>query len=461
MNPEKAARILQVGKECGASFVELYEEETRSSVLTFKDHVVETANAATEFGVGVRLLFGTEVLYAFSSNDAEDSLVRLVRQLAFGRGNPKAADLASKLSLQFRQVSDLSRIRDPRALGQGHKLSFLRLADQVARAVSPFVTQVTVSGSDAVSFVEIINSEGLHVRDERCRTRFNIGVTASNGSDRISASEAPGFSGGYEIFDRIDIEGVSRRTAERAMRILSAPYIEGGQLPVVMGNGFGGVIFHEACGHPLETESVRRNASPFCNMLGKQIAHEAVTAIDDGTLTGLWGSLQVDDEGMPVQRTVLIENGILKNLMSDRVGAEQVGVPRTGSGRRESYKYAPVSRMRNTFIAPGPHSFEDLVATVDDGLYAAKMGGGSVNPATGEFNFAVEEGYRIHKGKLAGVVRGATLIGKGHEILPRISMVASDFESAAGMCGASSGSVPVTVGQPSLKVDRILVGGRS
>jgi len=210
----------------------------------------------------------------------------------------------------------------------------------------------------------------------------------------------------------------------------------------------------------LETESVRRQASPFCGKLGEKVAQDVLTAIDDGTLSGVWGSLEIDDEGTPTQKTVLIENGILKNFLSDRVGAKELGLPLTGSARRESYKYAPVSRMRNTFIAPGNSSLQDMLNTVSNGLYAAKMAGGSVNPATGEFNFAVEEGYEIKNGKLGDAVRGATLIGLGHEILPKISMVGNDLELAAGMCGASSGHIPVTVGQPSIKVDSILVGGR-
>ena len=194
--------------------------------------------------------------------------------------------------------------------------------------------------------------------------------------------------------------------------------------------------------------------------LGQAIGQPCLTAIDDGTLDGVWGSLKFDDEGMPTQRTVLIENGILKSYMSDRVGAAEVGVVRTGSARRESYKYAPVSRMRNTFIAPGNDSFDSMIESMDYGLYAARMAGGSVNPATGEFNFAVDEGYVVRNGKICEPVRGATLIGKGHEIMPRISMVGSDLELATGICGASSGHVPVTVGQPTIKVDQILVGGR-
>jgi TldD protein len=231
-------------------------------------------------------------------------------------------------------------------------------------------------------------------------------------------------------------------------------------MPVILGPGFGGVIFHEACGHPLETESIRKNASPFVGKLGEAIAQPCLTAIDDGTIPNAWGSLNIDDEGMATQKTTLIENGILKTFLSDKIGAKQVGVPRSGSARRESFRYAPVSRMRNTFIAAGNDSQDDMLSSIEDGFYAKVLGGGSVNPSTGEFNFSVQEGYRIEKGKITSPLRGATLLGKGHEIMPQISMVGSDLAISAGMCGASSGSVPVTVGQPTIKVDNILVGGR-
>ena len=229
---------------------------------------------------------------------------------------------------------------------------------------------------------------------------------------------------------------------------------------MILGNGFGGVIFHEACGHPLETEAIRKNASPFCDKIGERVGRSILNAIDDGTIANKWGSCNVDDEGTPTQKTVLIENGILKNYLSDRIGAGQVGIPRSGSARRESYKFAPVSRMRNTFIAPGKDNFEEMLRTIKFGLYAKKMGGGSVNPGTGEFNFAVQEGYAVRNGKIAEPVRGATLIGKGFDVLSQISMIADDLELAAGMCGAASGWVPTTVGQPTLKIDSILVGGR-
>ena len=462
MNPSVAVKIFEAGRSAGADFVEIFEEETRSSCLTLKDRHIETATAGTEYGIGIRLLYGTEVLYGFTSDDSEEALVKLVQTLAFGR-IAKAGAAAKPIEFApEKRVRDFNAAayKDPRVLGQAVKQDFLFRADEAARAVSSKIVQVGSSVTDACTSITLMNSEGVNLVLDRSRLRLNVTVTATDGTERLTTHEAPGALGGYELLSNYSPEAIATDCAERILRMLDAGYIAGGQMPVVMGNGFGGVIFHEACGHPLETESVRRGASPFCGKIGEAIGQPCLTAIDDGTLDGVWGSLKYDDEGMPTQRTVLIENGILKTYMSDRVGAAEVGIARTGSARRESYKYAPVSRMRNTFIAPGKDTLDSMIASVDNGLYAARMAGGSVNPATGEFNFAVDEGYVIRNGKICEPVRGATLIGKGHEIMPRISMVGTDFEQAAGVCGASSGHIPVTVGQPSIKVDQILVGGR-
>ncbi len=463
MDQIKVQRILQAGRDRGADFVEIFEEETRHAGVSFKDRKVESASAGTDYGIGIRLLFGNEVLYAHTSKDDEAHLITLIEALTLGKGGlsgahdhspPQAAVVGTQGAVTHRVTLD------PRAVGQDRKLDLLRRADDAARRYSGRIAQVQVRAADMVSDILIANSEGLWVTDTRTRSRFHVNVTAENGGEIFTAGEAPGAQRGFEFFEGLDVEQYAHDAAERAVRMLGAGYVKGGKMPVVMGNGFGGVIFHEACGHLLETEGVRRKASAFAGKLGEQIAHSAVTAVDDGTIENSWGSLGVDDEGSAPQKTTLIENGVLKTYMSDRVGASETGVALSGSARRESYQYAPVSRMRNTYIAAGAHTPEAVLASVDDGLYAKKLGGGSVNPATGEFNFAVEEGYLIRGGKVAEPVRGATLIGKGPEILPLISMVANDLELAAGMCGASSGSVPVTVGQPTLRVDSILVGGR-
>jgi TldD protein len=232
-------------------------------------------------------------------------------------------------------------------------------------------------------------------------------------------------------------------------------------MPVIIGNGFGGVIFHEACGHLLETTSVAKKASVFHDQMGEMIASPIVNAVDDGTMANEWGSINIDDEGMPTQRTQLIKDGRLTNFLVDRIGAQQTGFARSGSGRRESYKFAPASRMRNTFIEPGDAKMDDMIASIDKGIYASHMGGGSVQPGTGEFNFAVTEGYYIENGKIQYPVKAATLISTGPKVLKEISMIGQDFSLACGMCGSISGAVPTTVGQATLKVDDILVGGNA
>ena len=242
--------------------------------------------------------------------------------------------------------------------------------------------------------------------------------------------------------------------------MLHARNCPAGNMTVAIDNGFGGVIFHESCGHSLEATSVAKGNSVFADKLGEQIASTKITAIDDGTIANEWGSLNIDDEGNPTQKNVLIENGILKSYMIDKLNGRRMGMKSTGSGRRQSYKYAPTSRMTNTYIAAGDDKPEDIIASISDGLYAKKMGGGSVNPVTGEFNFAVSEGYLVKNGKIQEPVRGASLIGKGSEVLMNIDMVGDNMEMAQGMCGSSSGSIPVNVGQPMIRVKDMTVGGR-
>ena len=265
---------------------------------------------------------------------------------------------------------------------------------------------------------------------------------------------------GMELYDMKTPEDAGTEAARQAVTMLHAGYAPAGNMAVAIENGFGGVIFHEACGHSLEATSVATGRSQFCGKLGQQIASPIVTAIDDGTEPNSWGSNNIDDEGHPTQKLVLIENGILKNYLVDRLGSRRMGMPATGCGRRQNYHYEPTSRMSNTYIAAGKDDPEEIIGTMEYGLYAAAMGGGSVNPVTGEFNFAVREGYMVRDGKIAEPVRGATLIGKGSEILPKIDRVSRNLESAQGMCGSKSGSIPTNVGQPLIRVSSITVGGR-
>ncbi|MEB3170749.1 MAG: TldD/PmbA family protein, partial [Synechococcaceae cyanobacterium] len=316
-------------------------------------------------------------------------------------------------------------------------------------------------GSYARDWQEVLvaASDGTCAHDIRLHQSLGLNVLAADGDHRAGVGRRSGSSGRPDDLRHWDAEAAAREVCASAAAMLYADYVEAGQYPVVLANRFGGVIFHEACGHPLETTQVERGTTPFADRVGEAIAHEAVTAIDEGLSDGAFGSLCMDDEGMPAERTVLIENGVLRRFLSDRAGELRTGHRRTGSGRRQNHGFAAASRMRNTYIAAGPHTPEDLIASIDQGLYCKAMGGGSVGP-TGQFNFAVEEGYLIENGQLGRPVKGATLIGEAKEVMPRISMCANDLELAAGFCGSVSGSVNVTVGQPHIKVDTITVGGR-
>ena len=316
-------------------------------------------------------------------------------------------------------------------------------------------------GSYARDWQEVLvcASDGTFARDIRLHQSLGLNVLAADGDHRASVGRRYGTQGRPEDLRQWDPDASAQDLCGSAAIMLYADYVEAGQYPVVLANRFGGVIFHEACGHLLETTQVERGTTPFADCIGQPIAHEAVTAIDEGLSEGAFGSLSMDDEGMEPQRTVLIEKGILRRFLSDRAGLTRTAHPRTGSGRRQSYAFAAASRMRNTFIAAGPHTPQDLITSVDRGLYCKAMGGGSVGP-TGQFNFAVEEAYLIEQGQLSRPVKGATLIGEAKEVMPRISMCANDLELAAGFCGSVSGSIFVTVGQPHIRVDSITVGGR-
>jgi TldD protein len=307
--------------------------------------------------------------------------------------------------------------------------------------------------------VLVCASDGTFARDIRLHQSLGLNVLAADGDHRASVGRRYGTQGRPEDLRQWNPDASAQDLCSSTASMLYADYVEAGQYPVVLANRFGGVIFHEACGHLLETTQVERGTTPFADCIGQPIAHEAVTAIDEGLSEGAFGSLSMDDEGMEPQRTVLIEKGILRRFLSDRAGLTRTAHPRTGSGRRQSYAFAAASRMRNTFIAAGPHTPQELITSVDRGLYCKAMGGGSVGP-TGQFNFAVEEAYLIEQGQLSRPVKGATLIGEAKEVMPRISMCANDLELAAGFCGSVSGSIFVTVGQPHIRVDSITVGGR-
>jgi len=450
--------VLACAMSSGADFAELYGEITRNNTVVMMDGKIERASDNLISGVGIRAFLGTKTVYASTSDTSKEGLMKCARAVAAAMGEIKA-DVSVTLKERLLPNVHPAKII-PAGVEANERADLLRRGCFAAKEYDPAISQVTGSLLGVDHTILVANTEGLYTTDRHVRTRIAVSAVASRDGINQSGSDSPGAGMGMEFFDLVDPRNVGIEAARQAMVNLNANYCPAGKMTVAIENGFGGVIFHEACGHSLEASSVAIGASQMAGKLGQQIANPKVTAIDDGTIPGAWGSVNIDDEGTPTQRNVLIENGILKSYMIDRLGSRRMGLPMTGSGRRQGYTYAPTSRMTNTFIANGNDRNEDIIASIENGLYCRKMGGGSVNPLTGAFNFAVTEGYLVKNGKICEAVRGASLIGTGSEILQNIDMVGENLERAQGMCGSESGSIPTDVGQPLIRVSSITVGGR-
>ncbi len=454
-----AREVLACAVRTGGDFAEIFLEDRLDHTLTMRSGRLETVNTGRLHGAGVRVFSGTNAIYVHTNDTSREGLLACAEQAAAAVKGGKGCVIEPFKPWNAARPEEIRIL--PGEVKAARKAEKLRAAEAAARAVSPEIVQVVANYLDSVQDVLICNTEGTFVTDRRVWTRLSCAAVASNGAELQTGHEGPGAMMGFEIFDeRIDPAKYGEKAAKQAHTMLHAPLCPAGMMPVVIDNGFGGVIFHEACGHSLEATSVAFGVSEFSGKLGQMIAAPCVTAIDDGTMVNEWGSLHVDDEGMPTTNLTLIENGVLKNYMIDKLGSRRMNMAPTGSGRRQSYAWAPTSRMRNTFIAPGHDDEAEMIATMGDGLYAKSMGGGSVNPATGEFNFAVSEGYLVRDGKIVHPVRGASLIGRGSEVLLKIDRVGRDMQMGQGMCGSLSGSVPTNVGQPMIRVSSLTVGGQ-
>ncbi|TFU27101.1 TldD/PmbA family protein [Thermus tengchongensis] len=463
LQPELVEAVLHRALQGGADFAEVYAERSKRRRMTVRSGKLEEAISGLDYGAGIRLFFGTEVVYAYTNDLTQEGLLEALETLLRAKGALGRVDARGAGGLDFRKTLPQGLHTPKVPLSEKDKRFRLeRLLEAEAGArISPEIKQVEASLQEWEQEVLIANTEGTWAEEKRVRTRLFVLAVAQEGAEVQTGVAAPGKSVGLEFFQLYPPGEVGAKAARQALTNLRAKPAPAGTLPVVVGNGFGGVIFHEALGHLLETTSVAKKASVLADRLGEEVASPAVTYIDDGTLPHAWGSTEVDDEGRPTERTVLIERGILKSYMVDRLGHLLTGYPMTGSGRRQDYTFAPTSRMRNTFIAPGDREVEDLIAGVEFGLYAKEMGGGQVKPGSGEYNFAVQEGYLIRKGRIEEPVRGAMLVGKGPETIRKVVAVAKDWENAPGMCGSLSGMVPVEVGQPHVLVSEIVVGGRA
>ena len=451
-------RVLRVAVSTGADYAEIFAENSVNHSISMIASQVENIKNTVIAGAAVRVYKGLRSVMATTIDTSESGLIRCAEKAAEALGQGTAQ---IDIVLRERIFGDIHPvITCPSSVGNKEKIDILKAGYFAAKEYDPCIAQVSGALMDVDHNILIASTEGLYAQDRQIRTRIMVSAVADKGQGTQTGVWGPGRRMGLEMFDTIDPKGVGIRAAKQAVTMAGAGYCPAGVMPVAIENGFGGVIFHEACGHSLEASQVAYGQSQFAGKLGQQIANPKVTAIDDGTIPNSWGSINIDDEGTPAQKNVLIENGILKSYMIDKFNGRRMGMESTGSSRRQSYAYTPTSRMTNTYIAPGEDKNEDIIASIEYGLYAAAMGGGSVNPTTGEFNFAVNEGYIIRNGEICEPVRGASLVGKGSDCIMNIDMVGTDLDMAQGMCGSSSGSVPTNVGQPLIRVSSITVGGR-
>lgn len=453
---EQLQTLLEFGLSGGADYSEIFLEDTLNQNIRVMSGQVSDINNSNVYGVGIRLLKEDKEVYAYTNNVNYDVIYNLINDL---KDSFVSDNLTQAVKLgQPKQLS--AKILKPHnSISLDEKTNKLVELSNIMSNHDERIVQSITQLVQTTQNVLVVNSEGVYQNDERVYTRLVLAAVASENGQMQQAFEGPGRFMGLELFDHIDANEYALDVAKSAILLLTAEDIESQNMTVVLHNGFGGVIFHEALGHPLEASSIAKGLSPFVGKIGEKVGSELVTAYDDGNSENAWGRVSFDDEGTPSQKNLLIENGILKSYLVDKKNGRTLNMPSTGSSRRQSYKYAPTSRMNSTYIANGSDKFEDIIKDTKYGLFAKKLGGGTVQPATGEFNFAVQEGYLIEDGKLTKAVKGAMLIGHGKDILFKIDRVADNLEFGQGMCGASSGSIPVDVGQPTIRVTDITVGG--
>ena len=457
-----AIKVLNEALSTGGDYAEIYLEETTPESIMLENGKVEGVSAPQSYGCGLRILNGFRSVYGYTSDLSAKSLLALAKKLS------ASYDEARKITVsKCKNVTPKKNIRiedHVRDVPAETKIAYLKEISGIISGVDPRIVRVQAGLSSSYRRTELYIAEGeeaRHIANVQERTRvFMMAIAAGEASIETNFS-APGSSDGWHYFtDVIDYRKIAREAGEKAIMMLTAKECPSGRYTVVISNGWGGVLFHEACGHPLEATATAKGLSVFSESIGKQIASPCVSAWDDGTIPNAWGSDNVDTEGVPTHKNELIRDGICVGFMVDRFNGRRLGMEPNGTARRQNYRYAPTSRMSNTYIAAGKDKPEDIIADTPLGIYVANFGGGSVDPSTGEFNFSASEAYIIRDGKICEPVKGCTFIGTGQEVLMQIDRVGNDLALGQGNCGSASGMIPVNVGQPTIRLKEITVGGR-
>jgi TldD protein len=457
LEDELVRRVLATALTTGGEWAEVFVEDRLSHNLRLDQRRVEELVTGRDRGAGVRVVRGTSTAYAYTNRLDEPGLQEAARVAAAALRDQPSAEVRD---LRHRTAGVEHPVRvDPAGVARPDLAELVRRADDEARSFDASIAQVTAAYGDVRQRVLIANSEGFRTEEDRVRTRFVVSVVAIRDGEVQTGFDGPGRSSGFELLEEFPPELVARRAAERAVSMLGAKPAPAGEMPVVVGAGNGGVLFHESSGHGMEADLVAKHASVYEGKRGKKIGVSSFNGVDDATVVNAWGSFQFDDEGTPAQRTVLFADGVCTDYLTDLIRARQLSVRATGNGRRQSYAELPIPRMTNTYILPGTDDPDEIIRSTSNGLYAKTLGGGQVNPVTGEFVFGVVEGYLIEDGEVTAPVRGANLVGDGPSIIAALDAIASDFDVKEGICGKEGQGVPVGNGAPTLRIGRMTVGG--
>ncbi|MGH2725056.1 MAG: TldD/PmbA family protein [Actinomycetota bacterium] len=449
--------VLRAALSSGGGFAEVYAEERRSTQVRLDDGKVEDLTTGIDRGAGVRVVSGSTTAYAYSNRLEREALLEAARAAASAVTGQEPVRV---LDLRRTEPEIIHPASEPAGLvPRDRKVAWVREADDAARSVSGDVKQVMCAYGDSHQRLLVATSGGAWSEEERHRVRLVVSVVAARDGVMQTGFDGPARLGGAEVMEAHPPAETARTAARMAVAMLDGISAPAGEMAVVVGPAGGGVLFHEACGHGLEADTVGKEASIYRGRVGEAIGSDVVTGVDDSTEPGAWGSFSFDDEGTPARRTVLVDGGVLTGLLYDRYWGERDDADPTANGRRQSYGHIPIPRMTNTSILPGEIDPVEVVADTPRGLYAKVLGGGQVNPATGDFVFGVSEGYLIEGGEITRPVRGANLIGNGVTILRAVDAVGSDFDARPGTCGKDGQGVPVTTGSPTLRIARMTVGG--
>ncbi len=458
-----ALEVLNAALSTGGDYAELYLEQADGENIVLENGKVESCGTSEIYGCGIRILQKTNQVYGYTSDLSKKSLVKLASTLA---SSFKGERLFTVKKIAKQRVKVINPVKThTQDVPMEEKIALLKECYAITSSVDSRIVRVTDILASSVKKVEIFNAEGeigKQFENTEERIRLVMLPVAAGGEGQIESTfTGPGRYDGWDwIKNTLDWRKEAKSVGEKTIMMLSAKECPSGKYTVVIANGWGGVVFHEACGHSLEASATAKKLSVFSDSIGKQIASPLVTAYDDGTIPNEWGSNNIDSEGVATHKNLLIKDGICTGFLVDKLNGRRLNMEPNGCSRRQNYHFAPTSRMSNTYIAPGKDKPEDIIKDTKLGIYVANFGGGSVEPTTGEFNFSASEAYIIRDGKICEPVKGCTLIGSGKEVLENIDRVGNDLGLGQGNCGAASGLIPVNVGQPTIRIKEITVGGR-